>query len=114
MEYKEKDYLIACTELNTIINLLPNEEKEKIPQNFLSVINKYKLKGYVFGYDYLKALDEQKLNDLTREMLYIIYRDYLCADKKKLDEKVNNLIGNINIFNVENINISDFIKKLND
>lgn len=113
MDKEKINYIIACIELNTILNLLPKQEMEKIPQNFLNEIKKYKLNNYVFKYDYSKSLDEQKLNDITREMLFIIYRDYLCDDKKELEEKVNKLVGNINIFNAKNINLSEFIKKLN-
>lgn len=113
MNDKEKNYIIACMELNTILNLLPQKDKEKIPQNFLNEIKKYKLKNYVFKYDYSKSLDEQNLNDVTREMLYVIYRDYLCDDKKMLEEKVNKLIGEMSIFNAEKINLSEFIKRLN-
>ena len=113
MNDREINYIIACMELNTILNLLPQNEREKIPQNFLKEIKKYKLKNYVFNYNYTKSLDEQNLNDVTREMLFIIYRDYLCDDKKELDEKVNKLIGNVKIFNAENINLGEFINKLN-
>lgn len=113
MNNEEINYVIACMELNTILNMLPEKEKSKIPEKFLSEIKKYRLKNYVFKYDYSKKMDEQNLSDITREMLFIIYRDYLCDDKKKLEEKVNKLIENVNIFNIENMNLSEFIKRLN-
>ena len=114
MDKEKINYIIACVELNTILNLLSQNEIEKIPQSFLKEIKKYKLKNYIFNYDYSKTLEEQDLNDVTREMLFIIYRDYLCYDKKELDEKVNKLIGNKKIFNTENINLGEFINKLNN
>jgi len=83
MDENKKEYLIACMQLNTIFNIMPEEIRNKIPQEYIKEIERHKLKNYSFKYDYNKSLDEQPINDIAREVLTNIYIEYLCNEKER-------------------------------
>lgn len=83
MNKEKKDYIISCMQLTTIINFMPQELQNKIPKQFKDEIAKHKLKNYYFKYDFSKELIYQNVSELTREMLIVIYKDYLCDEKMK-------------------------------
>ena len=89
MKDEKKDY---------ILNMMPDDIKNKLPKEFLKEIGTHKLKNYVFKYDYSKSLDEQPINDITREMLVSIYKDYLCSNDEKInyEKKLQKLINGVN------------------
>lgn len=76
-EIDEKDFGIACIELNVILCNLPNNLRSKIPIKILNEIGRYKSNKYIYRYDYTKPLIEQKMKPLTQELLYYIYIKYL-------------------------------------
>lgn len=100
---EKEEYVIACMQLNTILNMLPDKEKDKIPSNFLKEIKRYKLKNYIYIYDYSKDLKDQEMSDLTREVLYSIYLNYLCDDekRKRCNDQIQLLMKNISISEFE-------------
>lgn len=110
---KKEEYIIACMQLDTILNMLPDEEKNKIQADFLEEIKKYRIKGYRYNYDYSKDLKEQEMSDLTREVLYSIYLNYLCSNEKrnKLNTKMQLFMNNISNSKLENNKNSDNIFK---
>lgn len=90
-------YIIACVQLNTILNIMPKEIRCKIPEEYLREIEKHKLKGYVFKYDYNKSLEEQQISDLTREILADIYKEYICdsQEKAEFETKITMLVDEL-------------------
>ena len=76
-EIDKKDYAIACMQLNVILSNLPEKERNKIPDNILNEIKKYKSNKYVYKYDFSKTLLEQEMLFFTKELLYYIYTKYI-------------------------------------
>ncbi len=97
MKDEKREYIISCIQLNTILNMMSDDVRKKIPKEFLEEIGKHKLRSYAFKYDYSKPLDEQPINDITREMLALIYKDYLCDSEEKInyEKKLKKLIEGV-------------------
>lgn len=89
----------ALSEVNTILEYSSIDIKNKIPSQFSEIIKKYQDKIYKIKIDKNKNLNEQNLLPETREILSLIYRDYLCTDefeRKKLIENNKEKIDKIN------------------
>ena len=78
---------ICFNETYDIIHHLEPNLYYKIPQKFLNYIEKNMKENYKVNIDYTKSINEQKLQEDTRVLLSLIYRDYLC-DKEKRDELI--------------------------
>ena len=81
-------YRNALAEIEYIINHLPQEDLDKIPNKFKDFITKEKNKQYAVTINMDIPLNKQNLLTETRSILAIIYKLYLAADseKEKLDE----------------------------
>lgn len=81
-EYKE-----SFVEVNEIINMMPRELADKIPNKFKDMLEKEKDKEYKTSIH--EPIEECKLKDETIIILGLIYRDFLCApeERKRLQEK---------------------------
>ena len=73
----------SLIQLNSIIGVLPEENKKNIPTKILNEIENAKLDGYIFKYDYTKDILEQDISEEAKEMLFNIYINYL-ANKDEL------------------------------
>lgn len=80
----------AFSEVDTILDYSSEEIKNKIPNNFKQLIKNNKDVDYKLVLDEKKPLNEQKLLIETREILALIYRDYLCSE----DERKELIIAN--------------------
>jgi len=76
-------YKQACSEVNYILNKLPEEEKQKIPLKFREFIENNVSKYYEFTIDFENS-NEYQLKEETLAILAIIYRKYLASDEEKL------------------------------
>ena len=74
---------ISFSEVYEIILHMDKELVKKIPDKFINFIKQNKKDDYITSIDYTKSINEQELQRGTRVLLSIIYRDYLCNDKKK-------------------------------
>lgn len=87
----KEDIYKAFSEIDTILEYSNEEIKNKIPNNFKQLIKNNKDINYKLVLDEKKSLNEQKLLIETREILALIYRDYLCSeDERKELIRVNN------------------------
>ena len=87
----KEDIYKAFSEIDTILEYSNEEIKNKIPNNFKQLIKNNKDINYKLVLDEKKPLNEQKLLIETREILALIYRDYLCSeDERKELIRVNN------------------------
>ncbi len=70
------EYKVAVSEVNQIIMLLPEKDKEKIPLSFRQFI-KSEANPH-FGQKIVPgiALKEQKISDGAKEILYFIYKKF--------------------------------------
>lgn len=76
-----QEYKKALSEVDEIIQYMPDELKSKIPDNFKKVIKQEKQQDY--RPEVNKLLIENKLLPETVVMLGLIYRDFLCSQQEK-------------------------------
>ena len=78
----KQEYRKAFTEVNAIIQLMPEELVDKIPSKFRVMLEEEEDKDY---YPNIKEpLEEQKLKEETIIILGLIYRDFLCSPEERL------------------------------
>ena len=83
----KQEYREAFTEVNVIIQLMPEELVNKVPSRFRVMLEEEKDKNY--HPDIKEPLEEQKLKEETIIILGLICRDFLCSpeERKELQEK---------------------------
>lgn len=74
----EEVYKDSFKEVNTIINVLSEDIRNKIPEKIRYIISEQKNDNYDFN---LK--DNRPLKRETLVILSYLYREYLCSDKKR-------------------------------
>lgn len=75
----------AFSEVDDILENSEIEIQNKIPSKLKKIIKDNKDITYKININYYKSINEQKLLPETREILAMIYRDYLCNDKEKIE-----------------------------
>ena len=81
----------AFSEVDTILEYSSEEIRNKVPDKFRQLIKNNKDNNYKLILDEHKKLKDQELLIETREILSLIYRDYLCSeDERKELIKINN------------------------
>lgn len=109
----------ALSEVYIILRYSDSNLINKIPLKFISMVNKFKDSSYKIQIDENKSLNEQKLLPETRQILALIYRDYLCDEKEReeLIKKNNKKIEEMNnIYDIKNVfeKRSNNIKEINN
>ncbi len=74
---KKENFAKAYKEIDVIIGHLNEEDKNKIPKDFIEMIEFKMDKNYVFNYDITKRLDEQDVLRETLSILAYIYINYI-------------------------------------
>ena len=72
-------------DISVIISMMPTEMKSKISNSFINFIEKNKSNNYVSNISPNIPLKEQNIRKETKEMLGIIYRDYLCNEEERIN-----------------------------
>lgn len=72
-------------DISVIISMMPTEMKSKISNSFISFIENNKSNNYVSNINPNIPLKEQDIRKETKEMLGIIYRDYLCNEEERIN-----------------------------
>ena len=70
-------------DISVIIKMMPIEMREKISKSFINFIEKNKSNNYVSNINPKIPIREQNIRNETKEMLGIIYRDYLCSNEER-------------------------------
>ena len=109
----------ALSEVYIILRYSDSNLINKIPLKFISMVNKFKDPSYKIQIDENKSLNEQKLLPETRQILALIYRDYLCDEKEReeLNKKNNKKIEEMNnTYDIKNVfeKRSNNIKEINN
>ena len=73
----------AFSDVSIIIQMMPNSMKRKINQNFIKFIEDNKDTEYISNINKKIPLKNQALNETTKTVLALIYRDYLCSDSER-------------------------------
>lgn len=94
------EYRIAATEVVYILDYFSEEFKANIPTNFLKFLNEQAIPDYNPNFDFSHGLDRLELRNKTKALLAMIYRNYICSEKEKIEyEKI--LKQNENTYQVE-------------
>ena len=82
------NYNKAYSEILEIIKYLPEEEREKIPEEKIKFFEENCDKNYEFKYDSSKPLEKQEFLRETYAIIIILFRDYFATEtqKEKLQE----------------------------
>lgn len=94
---KENVYKKALKEVYELINILSDEERNKIPQIYISNIEKEMDASHQFVYDITKKLSEQNFMNESKAIIVDIYIKYFsekkeCEKWEKYYKISNNLI----------------------
>ena len=83
------EYRKALFEVYTILENTEEEIRNKIPEKFINFIKENMDKNHNFKLQYGKGLAEQNLMEETKQILALMYRDYICTkeERKELLEK---------------------------
>lgn len=73
----------AFSDVSIIIQMMPDSMKRKINQNFIKFIEDNKDTEYISNINKKIPLKNQALNETTKTVLALIYRDYLCSDSER-------------------------------
>lgn len=108
----EDNYPKAYKEVIEILNYVPQESVNKIPQTILDTFKVKMDKKYDFKIDINKSFEEQDLLDETKAILANIFRDYWAApyqkerieakekyDRRKIEEEKKSKYNPDDIFN---------------
>lgn len=79
----KKEYKEALSEVNIVLENTQTEILDKIPANFIKFIKENQDKNYKIELENGKSLIEQNLKKETREILALIYRDYICSPEER-------------------------------
>ena len=70
-------------DISIIIKMMPEEMRNKLSKKFIEFIENNKSTNYNSNINPEIPLKEQELRQETKEMLGIIYRDYLCSKEER-------------------------------
>lgn len=94
------EYRIAATEVVYILDYFSEEFKANIPTNFLKFLNEQAIPEYNPNFDFSHGLDRLELRNKTKTLLAMIYRNYMCSEKEKVEYE-KNLKQNENTYQIE-------------
>lgn len=77
-----QEYRIAATETLTILNNFSEETLIIIPKKLIEFLKKVSIDGYEMKLNDNKG---QQINDKTKALLAMIYRNYLCTESEKVE-----------------------------
>lgn len=85
------EYSNSLYQICEIINYIEPNLKSKIPQKFIEYCENNKSKNYNWNIDKTLPLEKQELLQTTKEILTVIYLQFICTDIKKNElEKILN------------------------
>ncbi len=123
----EDNYPKAYKEVMEILNFVPKESVDKIPQTMLDTFNVKMDKEYVFIVDINKSFEEQNLLEETKAIFANIFRDYWATpyqkerieakekyDRQKIEEEKKAKYNPDDIFNKRNkVDVEEKIEETN-
>lgn len=86
------EYSNSLYQINEIIKYMTPNLKARIPKKFISYFENNKSKDYNWKIDEAIPLEKQNLLPTTKEILTVLYKDYICDDieKVKLEKMLSN------------------------
>ena len=78
------EYSNSLYQINEILKYMEPNLKARIPKKFISYFENNKAKNYNWTIDKSKPLENQDLLEPTKEILTLLYRDYICDDVERI------------------------------
>ena len=78
------EYANSLYQVNEILKYMAPNLKARIPKKFISYFENNKSQNYNWSIDTSLPLEKQNLLTPTKEILTLIYRDYICDDIEKI------------------------------
>lgn len=79
------EYSNSLYQINEIIKYMTPNLKARIPKKFISYFENNKSKDYNWKIDEAIPLEKQNLLPTTKEMLTVLYKDYICDDIERVE-----------------------------
>ncbi len=73
----------ALYQVSEILNYYKNDLKERIPKQLINYIESNKAKDYNWKIDITLPIEKQDLYQKTKEILTVLYRNYICNDDER-------------------------------
>ena len=80
---KKENYAKACTEILKIIEYLPDNEYQKIPQELINEFYEKSDKQYIFDIQSEEDFEKKELLKETKYIMYGLYRNYLSDEEER-------------------------------
>ena len=86
------EYSNSLYQINEIIKYMTPNLKARIPKKFISYFENNKSKDYNWKVNEVVPLEKQNLLPTTKEILTVLYKDYICDDfeRVELEKTLNN------------------------
>ena len=78
------EYSNSLYQINEILKYMAPNLKARIPKKFISYFENNKSQNYNWSIDTSLPLEKQNLLTPTKEILTLLYRDYICDDIEKI------------------------------
>lgn len=103
----------AYTEVCEILKYIPEEDYNKIPKDYIQILEKNKDKNYMFKLDEKKTLEKQHILRETKIILAVIYKKYWATpeEQKIINKKIKFDIEQSEIKKQEKYKTNDIFKK---
>lgn len=79
------EYSKSLYQLSEILKYIEPNLKARIPKKFISYFETNKLKDYNWSIDKSVPLEKQDLLPTTKEILTVLYKDYMCNDIERFE-----------------------------
>lgn len=79
---EEESIKIMCTEVFEMLRHCKREDIEKVPKNLIEAIKYNKLDNYKVDIDLNKMLNEQKVSEDAKNIMFIIWRKYWATEEE--------------------------------
>lgn len=79
------EYSKSLYQINEIIKYMTPNLKSRIPKKFISYFENNKSKDYNWKIDETIPLEKQNLLPITKEILTVLYKDYICDDLERIE-----------------------------
>lgn len=84
------EYMNSLYQVSEILKYITPKLKNRIPKRVISYIESNKSKDYSWKIDKTLPLEKQELLPTTKELITVLYKDYMCDDISKL--KLNKVL----------------------
>lgn len=84
------EYMNSLYQISEILKYITPPLKARIPKKIISYIESNKSKDYNWKIDKTLPLEKQELLPTTRELITVLYKDYMCDDIARL--KLNKVL----------------------